>query len=99
MHRSFIDRLLLPTIVGLTTVLAALLLCQQLLTQQRAEIQATTKADVLFVRNKMEAELKARVLPLERMARRWQIRGQPSDVDLEADATLVMIGYRGYEAI
>jgi signal transduction histidine kinase/CheY-like chemotaxis protein len=99
MHRSFIDRLLLPTIVGLTTVLAALLLCERLLTQQRAEIQATTKAHVLFVRNKMEAELKARVLPLERMARRWEIRGQPNDMDLESDATLVMIGYRGYQAI
>src|SRR5262249_20660148 len=99
MHRSFIDRLLLPTIVGLTTVLAALLLCQRLLTQQRAEIQETTKAHASLVRDKMEAELKARVLPLERMARRWQIRGQPNDIDLESDATLAMIGYRGYQAI
>ena len=99
MRRSFIDRLLLPAIVGLTTVLAALILCERLLIQQRAEIQATTKANVLFVRNKMESELKARILPLERMARRWQIRGQPSDVDLESDAMLVMIGYRGYQAI
>ncbi len=95
----FIDRLLLPVIVGLTTVAAALILCQRLLSLQRAEIQATAKAHVLFVRNKMESELKARILPLERMAWRWQIRGQPRDVDLESDAALVTSGYRGYQAI
>jgi signal transduction histidine kinase/CheY-like chemotaxis protein len=90
---------LLPAIVGLTTLLAALLLCLRLVTWQRAEIRAATKAHVLFVRNKMDSELKARILPLERMARQWEIRGQPNDVDLESDAMLVMIRYRGYEAI
>ena len=99
MRKRFIDRLLLPAIVSLATVLAALLLCQRLLTQQRAEIEAITRAQVLFVKNKMESEFKLRILPLERMARRWQIRGQPTEVELESDATLVMSGYRGFQAI
>jgi len=93
------DRLLLPAIVGLTAVSAGLILWERLLIQQRAEIQATTKAYVLFVRSKIESELKARTLPLERLARRWQIRGQPNDAESESDAMLVMIGYRGYQAI
>jgi len=99
MRKSFVDRLLLPAIIGLATVLAALLLCLRLLTRQRAEIQAATKVQVFFVRNKMDSELKARILPIERMALQWEIRGQPNDVDLESDATLVMIRYPGYQAI
>ncbi len=99
MRRSFIDRLLLPVIVGLITVLAALILCQRLLTRQDAEIQAETKAHALFVKNKIEPELKALILPLERMAWRWHVRSQPNDVDLESDAALVMSGYRAYQAI
>jgi len=99
MRKSFLDRLLLPAVIGLTTVLAAMLLCLRLLTRQRAEIQAATKVQVFFVRNKMDSELKARILPIERMARQWEIRGQPNDVDLESDATLVMIRYPGYQAI
>ena len=70
MRRSFIDRLLLPAILGLTTVLAALVLWQRLLTEQRANIQAATKAQTLFVKNKMESELSERVLPLELLGER-----------------------------
>src|SRR5712692_5380556 len=99
MRRSLIDRLLLPGILGLTTVMAALILYQRLLTQQSTEIRTITRAQVLFVKNKMEPELKARILPLERMAWRWQIRGQPDEAEWESDAALVMSGYRGFHAI
>ena len=68
MRRSFSDRLWLPTIVGVTAVLCALVLWQQLLTEQRAKIQAATKAQALFVKNKMESELNARILLLSRLA-------------------------------
>ncbi len=43
MQRKFVDRLLLPTIFGLTTVIAALILWQLLLGHRRVEIQAATK--------------------------------------------------------
>src|SRR6266849_1083662 len=97
MRRNSIDRLLLPAILGLTTMVAALVLCQRLLSQQYAEIQGMARSQVQFVKNKMESELKLRILPLERMAWHWQIRGQPND--LESDAALVMSGYRGLQAI
>ena len=71
MRRSFIDRLWLPTIVGVTAVLCALVLWQRLLTEQRTKIQAATKAQALFVKNKMESELNARILLLGRLAPRW----------------------------
>src|SRR5690242_13765121 len=99
MHRSFIDRLLLPAIFGLTTIIAALVLWQLLLTNRRVEIQANTKEQALFVKAKTESELSARVLSLERLAGRWQEPDHPADRDMESDASLVMSGYPAYQAI
>src|SRR6266481_4191690 len=99
MRRSFIDRLLLPAILGLTTVLAALILWQRLLAEQRATIQAATKAQTLFVKDKMESELNARILLLNRLAGRWEARVLSGDEDNEIDAAMLITGYGGYQAI
>ncbi len=99
MHRSFIDRLLLPAIFGLTTIIAALVLWQLLLTNRRVEIQANTKEQALFVKAKTESELSARILSLERLAGRWQEPDRLADQDMESDASLVMSGYPAYQAI
>jgi signal transduction histidine kinase len=99
MHRSFIDRLLLPAIFGLVTIIAALVLWQLLLTNRRVEIQANTKEQALFVKAKTESELSARILSLERLAGRWQEPDHPNDRDMESDASLVMSGYPAYQAI
>ncbi len=99
MHRSFIDRLLLPAIFGLTTIIAALVLWQLLLTNRRVEIQANTKEQALFVKAKTESELSARILSLERLAGRWQEPDRLADRDMESDASLVMSGYPAYQAI
>jgi signal transduction histidine kinase len=102
MRKNFIDRLLLPTIVALLTVLAALIVLQRLLVEQRIEILAATKEQTFLVKAKLESELNARVLPLDSLARRWEILAaikQPSDMVMKSDAALVMSTYRGYEAI
>jgi len=95
MHRSFIDRLLLPAIFGLTTLIVALVLWQRLVTHRRAEIKAAAKEQASFVKTKTESELRARVRPLERLAGRWHSDEQ----DMESDASLVMSGYPAYQAI
>jgi signal transduction histidine kinase/CheY-like chemotaxis protein len=99
MSWKFIDRLLLPTIFGLSTVLAALILWELLIFHLRAETQAATNEQVQFVKTKTESELKARILPLERLAGRWQARGQPDDLDMESDAGLVMSVDPSFQAI
>jgi signal transduction histidine kinase/ActR/RegA family two-component response regulator len=99
MQRKFVDRLLLPTIFGLTTVIAALILWQLLLGHRRIEIQAATKEQALFVRTKTESELRASILVLEQLAARWKARGQQSDADMESDVELAMSGYPAYQAI
>jgi signal transduction histidine kinase/ActR/RegA family two-component response regulator len=99
MHRSLVDRLLLPAIFGLTTIIAALVLWQLLLTNRRVETQANTKEQALFVKAKTESELSARILSLERLAGRWQDRDRLDAGDMESDASLVMSGYPAYQAI
>lgn len=99
MPRGFIDRLLLPAIFGLTTMLAVLILWQMLLGHRNVEIQAATREQASFVQTKTESELKARVVSLERLAARWKIDGQSAETDMESDAALVMSGYPSYQAI
>jgi len=99
MRRSFIDRLLLPAILGVTAILAALVLWQRLLTEQRATAHAATTAQTLFVKNKVESELNARILLLNRLAGRWQARVLSGDEDNGPDAALLVSGYGGCQAI
>ena len=89
--------MLLPAVFGSTTVIAALVLWQLLLIHRRAEIEAATREEALFVKTKTESELRARILPLERLAGYWQ--AEPGKQDMESDASLVMSGYPAYQAI
>ena len=99
MNRRFIDRLLLPMIVGLGTVVGVLMLWQRLITKQGVDIQTATKAQALFVKNKIESELSERILPLELLGERWQVHSKDNNADLESDASLVMSRYPVYQEI
>ena len=72
MNWKVIDRLLLPAIFFLGAMLAALMLWVLLIFHQRAEIGATTAQQAVFVKTKTESELRDRILPLVRLAARWQ---------------------------
>jgi signal transduction histidine kinase len=98
MRKGFIDRLFLPTVLSLTTVVFALVILQRLLTQQQAEVQASTNAQALLVKSKMESELKARVLPLELLRERWEASNRLDFVKMESDAVLALSGYAAYQA-
>ncbi|HKS68326.1 MAG TPA: ATP-binding protein [Candidatus Acidoferrales bacterium] len=99
MPRSFIDRLLLPAIFGLTTMVAVLILWQLLIGHRNVEIQAATQEQASFIKTKTESELRARVLPLERLAGRWEAESHVDENDMESDAGLAMSGYPAYRAI
>jgi signal transduction histidine kinase len=99
MRHSFIDRLLLPAIVGLSTFVGVLILWQRLLTKQYADIQTATETQALFVKNKMESDLGERILPLELLGERWQVHSKDENADLKSDAALVMSRYPVYRAI
>src|ERR1700720_2212717 len=99
MRSSFIDRLLLPAIVGLSTFVGVLILWQRLLTKQYADIQTATETQALFVKNKMESDLGERILPLELLGERWQVHSKDENANLESDASLVLSRYPVYRTI
>ena len=101
MRKNLIDRLWLPAVLGLSTVVFSLVLMQRQLAQQQADGQAATKAQVLFVKNKMESELKLRIQPLQLLGDRWRSRKLNflDANEMESDAVLAMSGYPAYQAI
>jgi signal transduction histidine kinase/ActR/RegA family two-component response regulator len=99
MSKNFIDRLVLPAVISLTTVIFALMVLQRQLTQQQAEVQASTKTQALLVKNKLESELKARILPLELLRERWSAQSELDFANMESDSALAMSGYPTYQAI
>src|SRR6266436_1897709 len=98
MRKSLIDRLFLPTVLSLSTVVFALIILQQLLTQQQAEVQTSTNAQALLVKSKMESELKARILPLELLGERWGAASQLDFVKMKSDTELAIKSYPVYQA-
>jgi signal transduction histidine kinase/CheY-like chemotaxis protein len=94
---KIIDRLLLPTIFFLSSFVAVLTFWQLLLGHRRVEIQAVTDDQASFVKSKLESELRARILPLERLAARWQVLG--NDREKKSAAELMMSGYPAYQAV
>lgn len=99
MPRRSIDRLLLPAIFGLTTMLAVLILWQMLLGHRNVEIQSATRDQASFIRTKTESELKARTLFLERLAAHWKSDRRLTQDDMKADAALVTSGFPAYRSI
>ena len=97
--KSFMDRLLVPTAVSLTTVVFALLILQRLLMQQQAQTQASTRAQAQIIKDKMESDLSATILPLELLRERWGASGQLDFAHMQSDTGLAMSGYPGYQAI
>jgi signal transduction histidine kinase/CheY-like chemotaxis protein len=97
--KSFIDRLLVPTAVSLTTVVFALLILQRLLMQQQAQAQASTRAQAQIIKDKMESDLNATILPLELLRERWGASAQLDFAHMQSDTGLAMSGYPGYQAI
>jgi sensor domain CHASE-containing protein len=62
------DRLLLPAAFFLIAFVVALTFWQLLISYRPAENQAAINEQALFVKSKIESELRVRILPLELLA-------------------------------
>ena len=96
---KIIDRLLLPAAFFLIAFVVALTLWQVLIGHRRAEIQGVTSEQALFAKTKMESELRARVVPLERLAGRAVDQSDDTTSTIEFDAKLLMSAYPAYQAV
>src|ERR1700691_158429 len=94
---KIIDRLLLPSIFFLTSLVAVLTFSQLPLGDRRAEIHAVTDEQASFVKSKVEAELRERIMPLQGLAAQWSTLG--SDRAKKSAAPLMMSGYPDYQAV
>jgi signal transduction histidine kinase len=96
---KIIDRLLLPAAFFLIAFVVALTLWQLLIGHRRAEIQGATNEQAIFVKTKMESELKARMVPFERLSERGSEQTDKNNSTIEFDAKLVMGAYPAYQAV
>lgn len=98
-----IDRLLLPVACFLFAFVAALTLWQLLMDHRSVEIRSLTYEQAAFVKSKIESELAARILPLERLAEHWSVGGHADRLEdtprMVSEAELVMSAYPGRLAI
>ena len=100
MRKNLTDRLWLPAVLGLSTVVFSLVLMQRQVAQQQDDDQAATKAQALFVKNKLESELKLRIQPLQLLGERWRSHNLSllNADEMESDTVLAMSGYPAYQA-
>src|ERR1700723_4513840 len=94
---KIIDRFLLPSIFFLTSLVAVLTFWQLLLGHRREEIHAVTNEQASFVKSKVEAELRERIMPLQGLAAQWSTLD--SDREKKSAAALMMSGYPDYQAV
>jgi sensor domain CHASE-containing protein len=89
----------LPIPVGVAVVTATLCLWQPMVSGRHAQIERTTAAEVAGLAHVIKAEMEVRVLPLIRMARRWEMRGQPARGVWEQDVQLILGHSAEFQAI
>lgn len=89
----------LALLVGFTVVAATLGLWRALIAQERAEMERTVAFNLESVRTEINAHMDSRILALVRMARRWEMRGQPPRAEWESDAKLYLSHSAGFLAI
>jgi signal transduction histidine kinase len=67
------------TVVLVTGLVAAILLCSKLLTKESAELRATTDANARRIALQVQTGVLAAIQPLERLGQWWLSQGKPAD--------------------
>ena len=89
----------LPLALGGGGAVLALLLWQALAAQEDAHIARTLQMKTAAVSEDVGHALDSRIQALDRMVRRWEMRGRPGRKEWESDAALYLKHYPGYRAI
>jgi hypothetical protein len=93
-----VPRWLAPA-VALAVLVCSLALYCALETKQNQEIAQTVRAGAEGAKNQIEMRIEARMRTIERMARRWEYSGAPTQAAWEADAANYVHDYSDVQAL
>ncbi len=89
----------LTIFVGVLVATLAVALWQALIVQERAQIERTTVAQASSLKTEIKGLIEPRILALDRMAKRWEVRGKTPRAEWESDAKLLLAHQPGFQAI
>ncbi len=89
----------LPVLVLVGGFVATLWLWQEQVAEQQAFLDRALRVQADGLRNDLATELKSQRQALERMAKRWEVRGSVPRQEWESDARLYVAHNPGYQAI
>ncbi|WP_341529525.1 response regulator [Nostoc sp. UHCC 0302] len=97
--KNFNKQVLLPLLVGVFVSIAVIALWQWFLVEEQTNIKQLIQQQAIAIKNQLNTDMKSRILALERMGERWQIRGGTPQQEWEADAAAYVKDFAGYRAI
>jgi signal transduction histidine kinase/sensor domain CHASE-containing protein/ActR/RegA family two-component response regulator len=86
-------------LVGICGLTVTLCLWQGLIAHEHAQVERTTELVNVSLQNEIIAQIKPRVLSLVRMAKNWEMWGQPAREMWEADAQLYVTHYPDMQGV
>jgi PAS domain S-box-containing protein len=95
----FSKQKVLSFVVGICVSIAVIVLWQRLLIEERADITQLIQQQAIAIKTELTSELKTRILALERMGKRWEVRGGTPRKEWSADAAAYIKDFSGYRAI
>jgi PAS domain S-box-containing protein len=85
-------------LVGIGVLTVTLCLWQTLVASEETRVERTVELVKMSVHNELMVQMQSQILPLLRMARRWESQGKPSREAWEADAELYVSHYPDVQA-
>jgi signal transduction histidine kinase/ActR/RegA family two-component response regulator len=89
----------IATLVAISGLTVTLCLWQALIAHERALVSRSGEVAAASVQREIAAQLKPRVLLLQRMAKSWEKWGQPAEEMWQAEAQLYIMNYPDVQAV
>ncbi|WP_017318525.1 response regulator [Mastigocladopsis repens] len=89
----------MPVLVGISVFILTLLFWQELLSQEDIHIRRNVELAVANVSHDITAQIQTRTKALDRMAKRWEVRGETPKREWEADALNYYQDFSSFQGI